>query len=185
MRKFEVKLGRMNLESLSRSWKKFLLLYTALKTFQRRSVLSILNGKFLTILKFSNFSFFQTTLSNYLVPSSKYQSFIMEFASPFPNIHRHASTQYVLLGSTVFFTILSHSEFAGSGLHSNGSGVVSIQCDPTSQLILSNRISIRQLLIPSPPYFGGHVHVKDPGVLTQVALGTIGSPAKIRGSQQG
>ena len=97
---------------------------------------------------------------------------IMEFASPFPNIHRHASTQYVLLGSTVCFTILSHSEFAGSGLHSNGSGVVSIQCVPTSQFILSNRISIRQLLIPSPPYFGGHVHVKDPGVLTQVALGT-------------
>ena len=92
-----------------------------------------------------------------------------QFASTIPNIHRHTSTQYVLLGSTEFVTILSHTEFAGSGLHSNGFGVVSIQWVPASQFILSNRISIWQLKIPSPPYFDGHVHVKDPGVLTQVA----------------
>ena len=71
-----MKLERIKLKSSKSKLEKFLLLNTALKTFQLLSVLSNLKWKFSNFrfsnLKFFNFAFFLTALSNYTcIPFSR------------------------------------------------------------------------------------------------------------------
>ena len=74
VRKFKMKLERIKLKSSKPKLEKFLLLNTALKTFQLRSVLSNLLVKWklsnfrFSNLRFFNFAFFPTAISNYMYP---------------------------------------------------------------------------------------------------------------------